>query len=101
MNADHIIAAGSAFIDDAVGVNQEVIADVSPAQDVGVEVPDRADPAGITLVRMGAVGRFTLVEDHMGNWVIDRSATGVRRAPLASRDDAGPGRATIGMGDFS
>ncbi len=95
MRADDVVAAVVPLVDDAVGVDQVVVADVAPAAAVGVKVPDSAHrrrPVGDAVVGDG------VVDDEVADRVVFQpvavDAVGVA-APGGAADDE---RLGVGVG---
>ncbi len=91
MGSHDVVATVVPFVDDAVGVDQVVVADVAPAAAVGVEVPDGANdgrPVAAAVIGDG------VVDDEMADGVVFEAvgvvAVGVG-APGVAADDERPG----------
>ena len=65
MRAQHVVTSGAALINQAVGINQVVIADIAPAIGKDVKIPDAAHDGG-------PVSRFVAGRRVMHDQVRDR-----------------------------
>ena len=85
-------AAVPAFVDGAVAVDEEVVADVAPVQRLGVVGVDAADDGGSLRGGVAVAARGVVHEGHLDRRVVGRAGPpGLVGAPVGAAHDRRPG----------
>src|SRR5512145_1961636 len=93
MKPDCVVAPGSPFVDNAVRVDQVVVADIAPAAAIGVERPLGANTCGpVWLAAVERIAVSGVMDDHVFDRVVGcgcLAVLSIGAAPSCAGDNSG------------